>query len=377
MDTKGLQKEFLSWCKSKNKSPKTEDETKQLFVAFMKEKHPEEYKQAVQNQQKQQQAQAQKAAHGAKLNYFKSLKNQCAEDEEVVYYKKGGSVGCGCKKKMEEGGQTPKKKNNAIDRFKNRKQDQATKDSIAVNNYGAEDIEATRPGTYKKNKEGKVQWTPDRTKAPYNKTPKKACGSKIKKHQEGSVIAQFKMHRQGGSLNGIPFMQEGTNKGGIRQSLSELIPLYGTYQIGKRFINNPSWSGAGELALSAVGDAAMLTGVGAGAGLALKAGNAAVKAGKIAKTANALRKVKAARNLKYGQPYAISGYYDDAAKTASNLAMDAAAYGGDYGKAVQQGSKLMRQASWADEAANTYNSAKWAAGNGAGIEAMTAFGRRQ
>jgi len=28
MDTKGLQKEFLSWCKSKNKSPKTEDETK-------------------------------------------------------------------------------------------------------------------------------------------------------------------------------------------------------------------------------------------------------------------------------------------------------------------------------------------------------------
>jgi hypothetical protein len=27
------------------------------------------------------------------------------------------------------------------------------------------------------------------------KTPKKACGSKIKKHQEGSVIAKFKMHR--------------------------------------------------------------------------------------------------------------------------------------------------------------------------------------
>jgi hypothetical protein len=28
MDTKGLQKEFISWCKSKNKSPKSEDETK-------------------------------------------------------------------------------------------------------------------------------------------------------------------------------------------------------------------------------------------------------------------------------------------------------------------------------------------------------------
>ena len=103
MDTKGLQKEFINWCKSKNKQPKSEDETKQLFIAFMKEKHPEEYKAAMENQQKQ----AQKALHGAKLNYFKSLKNQCAEDEEVVYYKKGGSVNCGCKKK-EEGGEVRK-----------------------------------------------------------------------------------------------------------------------------------------------------------------------------------------------------------------------------------------------------------------------------
>ena len=227
MDTKGLQKEFINWCKSNNKSPKSEDETKQLFVAFMKEKHPEEYKQALQNQQNK----AKKAAHGAKLNYFKSLKNQCAEDEEIVYYKKGGSVGCGCKKKMEEGGQTPKNKNNAIAKFKNRKQDQATKDSIAVNNYGAEDIESTRPGTYKKNKEGKVQWTPDRTKAPYNKTSKKEKGGKAEKDCVGSkmkllkkkggevhaaglgcAVAKFKRHRQGGSLNGIPFIRKGLTK---------------------------------------------------------------------------------------------------------------------------------------------------------------------
>ena len=51
----------------------------------------------------------QKALHGAKLQYVKNLKNQCADDEEIYYYKKGGSLGCGCKKKMEEGGQTPKK----------------------------------------------------------------------------------------------------------------------------------------------------------------------------------------------------------------------------------------------------------------------------
>ena len=114
MDTKGLQKEFINWCKSKNKQPKSEDETKQLFVAFMKEKHPEEYKQAMENQQKQQTT---KALHGAKLNYFKSLKHQCAEDEEVVYYKKGGSVTCGCKKK-EQGGEVPSAKDSAVAKFK-------------------------------------------------------------------------------------------------------------------------------------------------------------------------------------------------------------------------------------------------------------------
>jgi hypothetical protein len=43
------------------------------------------------------------ALHGAKLNYFKNLKHQCADDEELVYYKKGGSVDCGCKKKKDGG----------------------------------------------------------------------------------------------------------------------------------------------------------------------------------------------------------------------------------------------------------------------------------
>lgn len=42
----------------------------------------------------------QRAAHGAKLQYLKSLKNQCEDDEEVFYYKKGGHLNCGCKKKV-------------------------------------------------------------------------------------------------------------------------------------------------------------------------------------------------------------------------------------------------------------------------------------
>ena len=195
MDTKGLQKEFLSWCKSKNKSPKTEDETKQLFVAFMKEKHPEEYKQAVQNQQKQQQAQAQKAAHGAKLNYFKSLKNQCAEDEEVVYYKKGGSVTCGCKKK-EDGGKVASAKTGTsiIDKFKNRvkdkfkeaenKLDQAKARANYKPDYSSKKVKASQDD-YEKGKTNEA-----------SAVNGKKCGGKVKKHQNGSVIAQFKADRK-------------------------------------------------------------------------------------------------------------------------------------------------------------------------------------
>lgn len=55
--------------------------------------------------------------HGAKLQYIKSLKNKCADDEELYYYKKGGSIGCGCKKK-EEGGEIKEAKCGAVAKFK-------------------------------------------------------------------------------------------------------------------------------------------------------------------------------------------------------------------------------------------------------------------
>lgn len=127
------------------------------------------------------QGQVSAARHGMKLQYIKSLKHQCADDEELYYYKKGGSVGCGCKKK-EEGGEVEKAKKGckAVENFKAIKKgqkgpkdtlkfkDQAARDSFYINTHGAEDLESTRPGSYKKNKDGKIQWTPDRTKAPYN-----------------------------------------------------------------------------------------------------------------------------------------------------------------------------------------------------------------
>ena len=80
------------------------------------------------------------AKHGAKLQYLKNLKHQCAEDEEVVYFKNGGLVDCECQKK--KGGEIEKAQNGtkAISKFKNRKQDQATKDSIEINKHGDEEL---------------------------------------------------------------------------------------------------------------------------------------------------------------------------------------------------------------------------------------------
>ena len=63
------------------------------------------------------QSKTQAAKHGTKLNYLKALKNQCAEDEELYYYKKGGKAGCGCRKK-EDGGKVEDKKESTISKFK-------------------------------------------------------------------------------------------------------------------------------------------------------------------------------------------------------------------------------------------------------------------
>ena len=200
MDTKGLQEEFVNWCRSNKKQPKSKEETQQLFVTFMKEKHPEEYKAAIENQQKQ----AKKAAHGAKLNYFKSLKNQCAEDEEVVYYKKGGSVGCGCKKK-EDGGSIEKKdstSNNAVKAFKLKQKQKKEQKRLD-------------PKTTKTLPEGKYPsyWTSQE-----RRTWEKIHGDNdegLGAHEKGGkvnkdcggAVAKFKMHRKGGILNRIPFIR--------------------------------------------------------------------------------------------------------------------------------------------------------------------------
>lgn len=195
MNEKQLEQAFIQFL-AKKSGAKNEKELQQYIQSL-----GEEGLKQAQNEFMQM---IQKAEHGTKLQYLKKLKHICNDDEELVYYKVGGKVDCGCKKK--EGGEIKKAESGWKTNFNNRKNkkepDQATKDSLAVNKYGAEDIESTRPGSYKKNKEGKIQWTPDRTKAPYNKKEKKEKGGevKLKKKCNGGAVAKFKYRKLGGLL---------------------------------------------------------------------------------------------------------------------------------------------------------------------------------
>ena len=106
-DDKKLQEEFIQFL-AQQLDAKTEQDLTQKVKKLGKEGIKKYYDAFVQYKQKQ----AKKAAHGTKLTYFKHLKNQCQEGEEVVYYKVGGRVGCGCQKikKAKDGEEIPFKK---------------------------------------------------------------------------------------------------------------------------------------------------------------------------------------------------------------------------------------------------------------------------
>ena len=166
----------------------------------------------------------QKAKQGAKLNYLKSLKHQCADDEELYYYKKGGSVDCGCKKK-EDGGEVVKAGLgcSAVDKFKatrkadsgmrmmqlaeanKRRKQQAEANKKEKRNTWKENTKyyADKNATYKEPTE-QDNAVRDRKENPENIVKKKSCGGAVKAFKE-KCGAKMKKHQQGGSLNGIFF----------------------------------------------------------------------------------------------------------------------------------------------------------------------------
>ena len=122
MSDKQLQQAFLQYL-YKVSGAKTEEEFQQFIQQIGKEgiqKYQQQFMAALQQQQ------AQKAAHGAKLDYITRLNNgNCAADEEPAYFKIGGKFCRKCKKKQEEGGAIPytpiQEPQSVVEKFKSAK----------------------------------------------------------------------------------------------------------------------------------------------------------------------------------------------------------------------------------------------------------------
>lgn len=126
------------------------------------------------------QGQVSAARHGMKLQYIKSLKHQCADDEELYYYKVGGKVDCGCKKKG--GNIKPEKEcgGGAVSKFKAMKMQKAGKirtkaEQDKINKQSEEDYfngtaDHTKPGEPQK----PVQKFKTRTKAEQDRINKQS-----------------------------------------------------------------------------------------------------------------------------------------------------------------------------------------------------------
>ena len=157
------------------------------------------------------QGQVQKSLHGSKLTYLKSLKNQCPEGEELYYYKKGGSVGCGCKKK-EDGGQVKKDcGGSAIAKFKAMRnggdapekkknqgpitQDNPSNKNVKPTQKFKNDYSSKRIKDSEEDYNKGITNEADAAKSvkPKAKIASKSCGSKI--------VKKFKKHYKGGTLN--------------------------------------------------------------------------------------------------------------------------------------------------------------------------------
>ena len=191
MNEQQLQQAFLQYLMQKT-GAQNEQQLEQVVQQLGEDGLKQAYAQFVQAMQQQQ---VQAAKFGAKLNYIKQLNGQCPQGMEMHYFKQGGRL---CKKCMQakQNSSESETPSNSIDAFKcgrkirknqqgkkfplietdkngkNKKvyyKDEATRDSIAANRYNDEEVQTSMPGYYKKNAKGKVQWVPDRTKAPYKR----------------------------------------------------------------------------------------------------------------------------------------------------------------------------------------------------------------
>lgn len=166
---------------------------------------------------------------GAKLEYLRSLKGECPEGQQLVYFKQGGRV---CKKCIEAAGGAKVKGKEAIDEFKKKacggskmKLEEGKKIQKPVKKE-EKPQQRLDPKTTKKLPGGKYPsyWTSQERQtwerlhgdndegaaAVENKgIGKNKCGSKLKKHQQGGTISFF---QPGGQVK--RYAVSSTQKGG-------------------------------------------------------------------------------------------------------------------------------------------------------------------
>ena len=122
--------------------------------------------------------------HGAKLNYIKQISGICPEGTQLTYFKAGGRICSKC------------------EAMAKKKQGGGTMDDIR-----AQLVEKCG-GKMKKNNGGKMK-NGNKICPKCGKIHSGKCGSKMKKHQLGGIITAMQKFKNGGSLNGVPFMQSG------------------------------------------------------------------------------------------------------------------------------------------------------------------------
>lgn len=162
--------------------------------SYIQKKGGEKYLQKkmteIQSSEKEQaKAQAKKALHGTKLNYIRRLNHQCPEGYELVYYKKGGVVDCGCK---QEGGPIDKKQpnnnvkpNNTINQRNNT---WTKKDDKKLLNYRKNGTKTPQEKRDSINIQKKWNNLPEKEKRKYEVQEGK-CGKKlVKRSEKGSKV---------------------------------------------------------------------------------------------------------------------------------------------------------------------------------------------
>lgn len=207
MNDKELQQKFINFLQEKS-GAKTQKDLEKYIQNLGEDGLKKAYQEFTDKMTQEQNKKTKKALHGAKLQYIKNLKHICNEDEELVYFKKGGSLDCGCVKKANSGTILDNKpKNNWRAKVrqnleKSQMYDPKTQNMRKPNKEELARQAKNREETAKTGKQGDhIQGSAEQSK----KIKNNRSGTKIKVSACGSKMKKVSKKQIGGSLNGIPF----------------------------------------------------------------------------------------------------------------------------------------------------------------------------